>query len=408
MEFALTEEQTMLQASVRRFVDKAYTFAARGESLREHGGFDRRHWTTMAGMGWLGVALDDDVGGSGGSAIEQAIVLEELGRGLVVEPVLAVAVLAAHAIARGASARQRQAWLPLLAEGAQRFVLAHGEPEARGRIAWVQTRASPTRGGWSLRGQKTLVLGGPCADRFIVSARVAGQAGDEAGIELFCVDPAAPGMRRRDYRLIDDRLASDLVIDDVVVDRDARLAGENGAFVALDRAYGEAIIGACAEAVGTMECALWLTRDYLTTRKQFGVSIGSFQTLQHRMADLVVALEQARAMVHRGLAFLDHPDPSQRRCAVAATKAQVGWSGKFIGAQGIQLHGGIGMSDECSIGHYFKRLAAFDVSFGGAHDHLATLALGYGSHAVLGEESRDESSTATGSPVASFAARATT
>ncbi|HEU0199511.1 MAG TPA: acyl-CoA dehydrogenase family protein [Burkholderiaceae bacterium] len=404
MEFVLTEEQTMLQASVRRFVDKAYTFAARTESLREYGGFDRRHWTTMADMGWLGVALDEEAGGTGGSAIEQAIVLEELGRGLVVEPVLAVAVLGAQAIACGASARQREEWLPLLVEGTQRFVLAHGEPEARGRIAWVQTRASPTRGGWSLRGEKTLVLGGPCADRFIVSARVAGQAGDEGGIELFCVDAAAPGLRRRDYRLIDDRLASDIVLDDVVVDHDARLAGENRPLAALDRAYGEAIVGASAEAVGTMECALWITRDYLKTRKQFGVPIGSFQTLQHRMADMVVALEQARAMVHRGLASLDHPDPSQRRRAVAATKAQVGWNGKFIGAQGIQLHGGIGMSDECSIGHYFKRLAAFDVLFGGAHDHLATLAHSYG---VPGEESRHESGAAAGSPVGSFAAGAT-
>jgi alkylation response protein AidB-like acyl-CoA dehydrogenase len=228
MEFALNEEQSLLQASVRRFVEKSYAFEVQRETAQRHAGFSRDQWKTFAEMGWLGVALSEDVGGYGGSAVEQAIVLEELGRGLVLEPYLAAAVLTAQLIDRCTA---RRTLLPPLVSGENIVLLGHGEPGARGRVAWVETRATrTTSGGWTLRGRKSLVVGGPVADRFIVSARTAGGAGDESGITLFLLDADAPGLGRRDYRLIDDRPACDLVLDGVEIGPASMLGGEGNAY----------------------------------------------------------------------------------------------------------------------------------------------------------------------------------
>ena len=218
MEFVLTEEQSLLRESVRRFVDKDYGFAARRKLVREGGAFSRGYWAMFAKMGWLGVAMPEDVGGYGGGAVDAAIVLEELGRGLVLEPYLGVAMLTAQTLERGAGQSQRAALLPPLVRGERVILLAHGEPNAHGRVSWVETRATRAGNRWTLRGRKSLVLGGPVAGQFVVSARTAGDAGEESGITLFLIPSDAAGSNRRDYRLIDDRLACDLVLDGVAVD----------------------------------------------------------------------------------------------------------------------------------------------------------------------------------------------
>ena len=378
MNFTLTEEQSMLVDSVQRFVQQEYDFETRRATASRPGGFDRAHWRQFADMGWLGVSLPDAVGGFDGTAVDTALVMQELGRGLVLEPYLAVAVLAAQAINAGASDEQKKILLPPLIGGESLVVLAHGEPDACGVLAHVATRAELNgEGGYRLHGRKSLVLGGPVADKFLVSARTGGEIGDENGISLFLLDANAPGLTRRDYRLIDSSGASDLLLDNVRVGPQALMGDSNGAFAAIEHAVSHATVALCAEAVGAMEKVIWTTRDYLLTRKQFGAAIGSFQALQHRMADMVCELEQSRAMLYRALAHLDDVDPAARRHAVAAAKAQTGRSGKFVGAQGIQLHGGIGMTEEYCIGHYFKRLTVIETLFGHQCVHLLEMAKRY-------------------------------
>ena len=336
MEFAFSEEQNLLRDSVRRFIDRNYGFEARRTVVEKQGGFSRDNWAMFAEMGWLGIGLPEQAGGFDGGAVEAAIVLEEFGRALVAEPFLAVGVLAAQTLSLGASLDQRRALLPLLINGERLIVLAHGEPTARGLVAHVGTTAiAAGHGRHVLSGRKSLVLGGSVADQFIVSARTSGMADDRDGITLFLLGHNAHGMKRHDYRLIDGGAACDLVLDGVAVGPEAVLGTQGNAYGALDRAFSHAIVGICAEAVGAMASALWTTRDYLTTRKQFGVPIGSFQALQHRMADMYIELEQSRAMVHRSLAHLEAGDPAVRRRAVSAAKAQIGRSGKFVGAQAM-------------------------------------------------------------------------
>jgi alkylation response protein AidB-like acyl-CoA dehydrogenase len=378
VDFTLTEEQTMLVDSVQRFVQQEYDFDTRQATVRRMGGFDRAHWTQFADMGWLGVALPEAVGGLGGSAADTALVMQELGRGLVVEPYLAVAVLAAQVIHAGASAAQQQDMLPALIGGERIVVLAHGEPDAAGAPAHVASHAAPDGdGGYRLYGGKSQILGGPVADQLIVSARTSGVTGDEHGISLFLLDAGAPGLARRDYRLLDGSGVSDIVLDGARVGPRALLGAAHGGYAAIDQGVSHATVALCAEAIGAMEKVIWTTRDYLRMRQQFGTAIGSFQALQHRMADMVCELEQSRAMLYRALAHLAAPDPAHRRHAVAAAKAQAGRSGKFVGAQGIQLHGGIGMTDEYCIGHYFKRLTVIDTLFGHQQFHLRALAKRY-------------------------------
>jgi alkylation response protein AidB-like acyl-CoA dehydrogenase len=378
LDFTLTEEQSMLVDSVQRFVQQEYDFDTRQATVRDRAGFDRAHWKQFADMGWLGLALPDAVGGLDGSAVDTALVMQELGRGLVVEPYLAVAVLAAQVINAGASDAHKQALLPALIGGESLLVLAHGEPDAADALAHVALRAEPDGdGGHRLYGRKSQVLGGPVADQLIVSARTGGVAGDEYGISLFLLDANASGVTRSDYRLIDGSGVSDFAFDGARAGPRGPIGALNGGFAALDHGFCHATVALCAEAIGAMEKVIWTTRDYLLMRKQFGAAIGSFQALQHRMADMVCETEQSRAMLYRALAYLDAPDPAQRRHAVAAAKAQAGRSGKFVGGQGIQLHGGIGMTDEYCIGHYFKRLTVIDTLFGHQQSHLREMAKRY-------------------------------
>lgn len=373
MDFQLTEEQQMLKDSARRFLEKNCVFGAR-QALIDKGSFDAVRWSDYAEMGWLGMSLPEQYGGLGYTALETAILMEEMGRVLCVEPFWAVAVLAAQTIVASGDSRKAEAILPELAAGNARPVLAHNETGARGAVAFVATSAVATAAGqWHLNGNKSLVVGGNVADRFIVSVRTSGARDDRQGITLFLIDRDTPGLTVRDVRLIDNRWCADIDLSDVVV-HEADILGEVGnAYRALDDGHAHALVALCAEAVGVMEKALWITRDYLKTRKQFGVALSTFQTLQHRMSEMLIELELARGMVYRALAAMNAA-PDERACALSGAKAHIGHSGKFVCGQSIQLHGGIGVTEEYVIGHHFKRMTSIEVELGSSRVHLERLA----------------------------------
>ncbi|RJF91712.1 acyl-CoA dehydrogenase family protein [Noviherbaspirillum saxi] len=373
MDFQLTQEQQMLKDSARRFLEDNCAFEARG-SVIGNGGFDVGHWNTFAELGWLGMSLPEEYGGLGGSAIETALLMEEFGRVLCIEPYWAVAVLAAQTIVASGDQDKAGSILPALVAGEACPVVAHGEPDARGMLSYVTTSAVPAGpGNWTLKGNKSMVIGGNVADRFIVSARTSGAPSDQTGITLFLVDRSVPGVKLHDVRLIDNRWCADIDLADVQVAEADVLGTVGGGYAALDTGHAHATVGLCAEAVGVMEKALWITRDYLKTRKQFGVTLSSFQALQHRMSEMLIELELSRGMVHKALSTMN-ASPEVRQLALSAAKVHVGRSGKFVCGQSIQLHGGIGVTEEYVIGHHFKRMTTIEYALGSSHFHLEQLA----------------------------------
>jgi alkylation response protein AidB-like acyl-CoA dehydrogenase len=368
MDFDFSDEQQSLQDSVKRFCEREHGFEKRQAFLRGDAGFERGHWATFAELGWLGAGLSEDAGGFGGGPIENAIILEQLSRALVVAPFLSSAVIATQAIARQATPAQRDALLTPVIAGESIAALAHGETAQHAFAPELATKASKTKGGYRLDGRKTFVLGGQAADLFLVSASDAG------GVSLFAAPADTPGLERVSYRAVDGRRVCDLALKGLELGADA-LIGEAGvASEAIDYALDYGTIGLCAEAVGAMDAALWITRDYLKTRKQFGVTLNTFQALQHRMADMLVETELARSMLYRGIAALSLENANERKRGVSAAKAQIGEAGFFVGAQAVQLHGGIGVTEEYIVGHYFKRLALVRGLYGTADQHLVRFA----------------------------------
>jgi alkylation response protein AidB-like acyl-CoA dehydrogenase len=372
MQFQLNEEQAMLKESIARFLDANCTFETR-KPVIENGALDPAHWRQFAELGLLGLALPESVGGMGYGPIETALVMEEIGRVLCVEPYWAVAVLAAQTLLATGDGKAH-AILEQLVAGDARPVLAHEEAESRGDLAHVRTRAEPAgEGRWRLHGEKVVVVAGNVADHLVVSARTSGQDGDAAGISLFLLDPAVAGLRKRDIRLVDNRWASHLVLEGVEVGTEALLGEQGGAFPAIELGAAHALSALCAEAVGVMERALWITRDYLKVRKQFGQTLGNFQSLQHRMSEMLIELELSRGLVHCALASLGLPD-DQRRRALSLAKEHIGRSGHFVCGQSIQLHGGIGVTEEYVVGHHFKRMTMINAALGSPMHHLESAA----------------------------------
>lgn len=371
MDFELDDTQTMLKDGVARFVEREYGFDQR-QAVVAGGGLSGRNWATFAELGWLGAPIPEEYGGFGGGPEEAMVILEQFGRALVVEPYLAMAVLAPQTLIGSGDPRTAEL-IGQIALGEQKLVLAHSEPAARGVLSHVSTTAVAHGDTWRLRGLKSLVLGAPFADKLIVSARIAGEVAAPEGVALFLVDRALPGVEARDFRLSDGSAASEIIFDDAVIDVDAMLAGASTGLSAIRRGHAFAIAGLCAEAVGAMDAAIWITRDYLKTRTQFGQPIGNFQALQHRMAEMLVEMELSRSAVFRAVAMLDADDHLRDRAAASA-KVQIGKSAKFVGGQAIQLHGGIGVTEEYVIGHYFKRLTLLDNLFGPSETHLSYLA----------------------------------
>ena len=373
MDFELSDEQRLLKDSVDRLLRQQYDFEARRKYAQEPDGFSRKIWRQFAELGLLGLAFEEKYGGIGGSPVDSMIVMEAFGRALVIEPYLASVVLSGSLLRLGGNEQQRDELLPKIAGGELLMAFAHAERQARYDLADVATTARKDGGGFVLDGAKTLVLHGDSADKFIVSARLTGKRQDKDGIGLFLVDAAADGLSRRGYATNDSQRAAEVTLSGVRVPADAAIGPAN-AYVLIERAADLALAAQCAEAVGAMSEIQDMTVEYLKTRKQFGVPIGNFQVLQHRAAEMLIALEQARSMAMLAAMTADEENAAERRQAISSAKVQLCNSIRTVGQQAVQLHGGIGMTMEYKLGHYFRRITAIQAMFGDATHHLNLLA----------------------------------
>ena len=374
MDFDFSNEQQLLKDSVDRLIAERYDLRARGKILASDAGWSREIWTVLADLGLLGLPFSADDGGFGGGPVEQMIVLEAFGRGLLVEPYLASVVLGGSAVALAGSDDRRADILGALAEGRRFLCFAHGERLSRYRLRQVETTARLDGDGWVLDGEKTTVIHGGEADTLIVSARTSGGIDDEDGISLFVVPASTPGVTVRAYPTIDGMRGADIHLASVTLPKDALLGAADQAYPVIEQVEQHGIAAVAAESVGAMQAALDMTVEYLKTRTQFGRPIGEFQVLQHRAADMYVAVEEARSIAIYAAMMVHEPDPIQRRHAMATAKAQIGVSAREVGQGGVQLHGGIGMTEEYAVGHYFKRLSMIERQFGDVEHHLSLLA----------------------------------
>jgi alkylation response protein AidB-like acyl-CoA dehydrogenase len=364
MNFEFSDDEQQLSEAVQRWVERGYGFERR-TAIAKAGGFSAQAWGEIAELGLLGLGTSEEDGGMAMGPVAAMLALEALGRGLVLEPVAAVALVAASVIAQ-APADVRARWAPRIASGEARVVLAWQERAARYRLDRVDTHAVANGAAWTLSGTKSLVTIGDQADAFIVSARVSGAADDPAGIALFLVERGATGVRTQGYALQDGSRAAEVALAGTPA---TLLVAAGPAFAALELAIDTGIAALAAEAVGAMDKLFELTVDYMNTRKQFGVAIGTFQALRHRIADMKMQLELARSMSYFATLKLGE-QPDVRRRAVAQAKVQLGQSARFLGQQAIQLHGGIGMTEEYIGSHYFKRLTAMELQFGDTMHHI--------------------------------------
>lgn len=369
MDFDLSDEQVMLRDSVTRFLDGAYSAERRSRAAASPLGYDAAVWRSFAEAGWIGLPLSEEVGGIGGGAVDTMVMMECLGASAVIEPYLASALLAGRLLDALGSAQQRQEWLPAVIAGEKTLVLAFAEPDGRYEIASVRTRARAVEDGYVLSGRKTLVLNGARADAVLVVARTAGTEFSPAGLSVFLVGADRVTVAQ-DCRNVDGSHAADLVFDDVRLPPQALVGAEGQAFGALEAAIDFATLAVAAGAVGAMQVVNATTVDYLKTREQFGTVIGRFQALQHRVVDMTMALELARSLVMVAAIKIDENAPDAA-ALVSAAKSQVGRAGRFIGKNAVQLHGGIGVSQEYALGHYFKYLLASDILLGDSSYHAA-------------------------------------
>ncbi|WP_336367604.1 acyl-CoA dehydrogenase family protein [Marinobacter sp. C2H3] len=370
MDFRLNEEQQMLQDTVARLVRGEYSFEKRLEYSETELGFSADFWKQLGELGLTAVPFPEELGGFGGGGVEVQSVMTELGRGLCIEPYLQSVVFGGGLISQAGNDAQKAQWLPGIAAGEVRAAVALQEPQSFYDLNNVETRAEKTADGYVLNGRKAVVIGGHCADVLVVSARTGGDSRDANGISLFLVQPDADGVERRTYPTIDGAKGCDVTLTNVTVPADALLGTEGQAAEVIEYQAGRAISALCGEAVGAMEVACDLTLDYLKQRKQFGVPIGKFQVLQHRMVDMMSELEQARSMAILAASVADEPQSDERRRVLAAAKNVIGRAGQFISEKGIQSHGGIGMTWEYNFAHYAKRLVMINHQLGDDDFHL--------------------------------------
>jgi pimeloyl-CoA dehydrogenase small subunit len=382
MDFDLSEEQRLLKESLDRLIADRYTFEHRRTYGQNPEGWSRDVWAQYAELGLLGLPFSEDYGGSAGGPVETMIAMEAFGRALALEPFLATVVLGGGFLRHGGNAEQCATLIPKIVTGSLTLAFAHTERGSRYDLHDVGTKAVRDGTGWVLDGEKGVVLHGDTADRLIVTARVGGGRRDRNGIATFIVDAGAAGVSRRGYPTQDGLRAAEISLTRVRVGPEAVLGEPGAALPLVERVVDEAIAALCAEAVGAMAVMHELTVDYLKTRRQFGREIGSFQILQHRAVDMLIALEQARSMAMFATMMAAEKNAAERHNAIAAAKVQIGRSGKLIGQQSVQLHGGIGMTMEYKVGHYFKRATMIDMMFGDADHHLRELARGGASPAA--------------------------
>jgi len=374
MNFDLSDEQQLLADTLRRYLGKEYTIDARAKIVASPTGWSEAVWAALAEMGLLGVPFAEEHGGFGGTAVDVMLVMEALGEALVVEPYWVNVGLAGRLVARGASAEQQKRILPALIQGKHRLAFAHTERGARYDLRHVGTRAKRSGQGFTLEGEKRAVLHGAAAGTLIVSARTSGADTDPSGISLFLVDRGAPGLTVKDYRTLDELRAADVWLSGVSVPADAMLGDEGRALALIEDAADYATALLCAEAVGAIRFANETTLEYLKTRRQFGVPIGSFQALQHRMVDMAISYEQARSMACLACVKVDTAGAAERRRAVSAAKIKVADACRHVSQEAVQLHGGMGMTDELKVSHSFRRLTMIGQAWGDAEHHLERFA----------------------------------
>lgn len=367
MDFSLTEDHIALQDAVRRFCDGEYPAHQRGNP--EDASIAAKRWSAMAELGLLGLPFDPEMGGSGQSSIELMLVAQELGRALGGGAWLSSTVIAGQLLDQHGSNAQRKQWLPQLASGEKRLALALDEAQTRYTPGAMTTRASASNGGWLIEGRKSLVLDGDSADAFIVVARTS-----DSGLSMFLVDASTAGVTIEGFNTLDGRRAAHVRFDGVQVPVDAMVGEAGSALPIVELAIDRASAMLCAEAAGALESLLDQTAEHLRTRKQFGVPLAKFQVLQHRLADMLIALEQTKSMACAAAMAIDSSDIALRKRLVSAAKVIAGQAGRQVGQWAIQLHGAMGMTEECRVGHYAKRLLVINQLFGDASHHLRQFA----------------------------------
>jgi alkylation response protein AidB-like acyl-CoA dehydrogenase len=371
MNFDLSEDDAALQDSVARWVQQRYPFDARRKLAAHSPGFSREHWREMAQLGWLALPFDESLGGLGGGPLGTMLMLEQLGKGLVLEPYLPTVLLFGGLMQRSAALRDE--WVPRVIDGSVLGALAWQERHSHHELADVQTTLRPAGDGHLLNGDKVLVFNGAAADQLIVSARSSGSRFDEAGIGLVRVDAGAAGVERTALQLMDGQWVANLRLRDVKVSAKQLLFAPGEGFAPLQDTVRGAMLALCAEGFGVMQVLQSATLDYVKTRKQFGVTIGSFQALQHRLVDMFSALEQTRSLLYRAVCSAGEGSTEADR-DLLALKVMVGRCGRLIGGEAVQMHGGMGMTDALPVGHYMKRLMVIDTSFGNADVQRARFA----------------------------------
>jgi len=374
MDFQPSDDQRLLIESVERMLADNYSFAQRKTYIAEPAGHSEAMWSRFAEQGLLGLPFAEEYGGYGGGAQEVMLVMQAFGRALVVEPFLATVVLAGTAIRTAGSAEQKQALLTAIAEGSLKMAFAHGERQARYDLTDVVTVAKKNAGGWVLDGSKTVVQHGEAADKLIVSARTSGERHDSDGITLFIVDANAQGVARRGYATRDETRGADISLSNVQVSEADVLGTVGGGLATIQAVVDAGIAATSGEMVGAMEAMNAMTLEYSKTRVQFGAPIGTYQVVQHRMSDMFMTQEQGRSMVMLATMMIDEEDPARRAYNMAMAKVGVGQAGRYVAQSAVQMHGGIGMTEEYAVGHYFRRAMVIERLFGDPAYYLQRLA----------------------------------
>jgi len=369
MDFNFTEEQTLLENMVTSFVRDNYPWEAREAIVKTEEGWKPENWNQFAELGLLGVPFAEEFGGLGGSVVDTMIVMEQFGKGLVVEPYMPSVVLAGGLISSLGSKEQVEAIIPTIISGEARYAFAHSEPQSRFDLFDIKTSAVASGDDFVLNGFKSVVFGGPIATHLIISARTSGEQRDTDGITLFLVDKTAEGLTLQNYPTIDEYRASEVVIENLKVSKNMVLGEVNNAYAAIDENVDRSTIAVCAEAVGILEVLKDTTIDYCKNRKQFGQAIGKNQSIQHRLVDMMIEYEQSKSILYMACTA-DLSNPSDRKKAVSGAKARIGKAIKYVGENAIQLHGGMGMVDEYMVSHYFKRATMLGILFGNEDYHM--------------------------------------
>lgn len=363
MDFSFTEEQTLLRNTVQSLLGDKYDFETRRKVSKTAEGWRPEIWAQFAELGLLAAPFSEEMGGLGGGPIENMIIMEEFGRHLVVEPYVETVVIAGGFLREGGTPAQQEAHIPGIIGGETVWAFAYAEPQGRYNLADLTTTAKKDGSGYTINGYKAVVIAAPWAQKLIVTARTSGGQRDRDGVSVFIVDKSAAGVSTRDYPTVDGRRASEITFENVKVDADALIGTEGKGLPLVEKITDQAIAAISAEATGCMKELNTATVEYCKTRKQFGVPIGKFQVLQHRMVDMFMAYEQSVSMTYMVNLKLDEGD-AERTKAAAGAKVQIGKAGRFVGQQAVQLHGGMGMTDELNVGHFFKRLTMIDTQFG--------------------------------------------